>query len=61
METNQEKLARLIQERDHADAMVSMYISMGDFITTPLWMMTKMNLGKEIKELEEQMRQEQET
>ena len=45
-------LEKLIQERDHASAMVRMYLCLGDFMNANLWMQREALLNKQIKEAE---------
>ena len=45
-------LEKLIQERDHASAMVGMYLSLGDFMNANLWMQREVILNQKIKEAE---------
>lgn len=45
-------LEQLIKERDHASAMVGMYLSLGDFMNANLWMQREALLNKQIKEVE---------
>ena len=45
-------LEKLVRERDHASAMVRMYLSLGDFMNANLWMQREAFLNKKIKEAE---------
>lgn len=46
-------LEQLIKDRDHASAMVGMYLSLGDFMNANLWMQREAILNKKIKEAED--------
>ena len=45
-------LEQLIKKRDHATAMVGMYLSLGDFMNATLWMQREARLNQQIKEAE---------